>query len=93
MLGIGKVDWEIDTSSAPAFNAHLHDTIDNSHEERVVVDCSDITFMDSAAFHVLVDATEYAVRRSHVLVVRNMSPSCTMLLRLCDCDHELHLEL
>jgi anti-anti-sigma factor len=93
MLELGHADWEIDTASAPAFNAHLHDTIDNSDQELVVVDCSDITFMDSAAFHVLVNATEYAVRRGHVLVVRNMSPFCAMLLRLCDSDRELHLEL
>jgi anti-anti-sigma factor len=93
MLGIGHVDREIDTASAPAFNARLHDTIDNSDEELVVVDCSDITFMDSAAFHVLVNATEYAVRRGHSLVVRNMSPSCATFLLLCDSDRELHLEL
>jgi anti-anti-sigma regulatory factor len=49
--------------------------------------------MDSAAFHVLVNATEYAVRRGHSLVVRNMSPSCATLLRLCDSDRELHVEL
>ncbi len=93
MLGIGNADWEIDASSAPAFNALLHDTIDTSHDWLVSVDCSDITFMDSAAFHVLVNATEYAVRRGHALVVRNMSPSCAALLRLCDTDRELHLEI
>lgn len=93
MLGIRKADREIDASSAPAFNAHLHDTIDDSDEEVVVVDCSDITFMDSAAYHVLVNATEYAVRRGRALVVRNISPSCATLLRLCDSDRELHLEL
>jgi anti-anti-sigma factor len=93
VLGICKAFGEIDTSSAPAFNAHLHDAIDSSDEALVVVDCSGVTFMDSAAFHVLVDATEYAVRRGHALVIRNMSPSSAMLLRLCDLDRELRLEV
>ncbi len=93
MLGISKALREIDTSSAPAFNAHLHDAIDSADDELMVVDCADVTFMDSAAFHVLVDASKYAVRRGRALVILNLSPSCAMLIQLCDGDQELRLEL
>ena len=92
MLGTCKAIAEIDRATAPAFNADLHDAIDASDAPLVVVDCSDVTFMDSAGFHVLVDATEYAVRRGHTLVIRNMSPSCAMLIQLCDLDGELRVE-
>ncbi len=91
MLGICKAMGEIDCATAPSFNATLHDGIDSSDDLLVVVDCSDLTFIDSAGYHVLVDATGYAVRRGHTLVIRNLSPSCARLIRLCDSDHELRL--
>jgi anti-anti-sigma factor len=72
--------------------ADLRNTIDGSDEALVSVDCSDVTFMDSSGFHVLVDATSYAARRGHTLVIRNLSPSCRRLIRLCDWDNELCLE-
>jgi anti-anti-sigma regulatory factor len=46
------------------------------------VDCSGITFMDPAGYHALVDATNYATRRSHTLVIRNMSPPCARFIQL-----------
>ena len=92
MLGTCTTIGEIDTATAPAFNADLHDVIDTSDAALVVVDCSDVTFMDSAGYHALVDATNYAVRRGHTLVIRNLSPSCARLIRLCDSDRELRVE-
>src|SRR5712691_9197837 len=73
MLGTCMALGEIDTATAPAFNADLHDTIDDSDEAFVSVDCSGVTFMDSAGYHVLVGATAYAGRRGRTLVIRNMS--------------------
>ena len=92
MLGTYMATGEIDYASAPAFRADLHDTIDSSDVERVVVDCTDITFMDSAGFHALVDATAYAVRHDRTLVIHNMSPQCNRLIRLCDFANDLHVE-
>jgi anti-anti-sigma factor len=92
MLGICKAIGNIDAATAPAFNADLHDTIDGSDEAFVSVDCSDVTFMDPAGYHVLIDATQYAARRGHTLVIRNMSPPCARLLHLYDWDRELRIE-
>jgi hypothetical protein len=64
--------------------ADLRDAIDASDEPLVSVDCSDVTFMDSSGFHAMVDATEYAARRGHTLVIREPSPPCRRLIRLCD---------
>ena len=92
MLGtctaIGDIDW----ASASAFGAQIYDTIDNSDEALVSVDCSGVTFMDSAAYRMLVGATGYAVRRGHTLVIGNLSPACAMLLRLCDIERELCID-
>ena len=92
MLGSTKALGEIDRATAPAFAADLHDAIDRSDDAIVSVDCSAVTFMDSAAYRVLVDATNYAVRRGRTLVIRNLSRPCTTLIRLCDMDHELRVE-
>jgi anti-anti-sigma factor len=92
MLGIITATGDLDTTTAPAFNANLHDAIDNSDEAFVSVDCSAITFMDPAGYHALVDATNYATRRGRTLVIRNMSLPCARLIQFYDCDRELRLE-
>ena len=79
-------------ATVPALTVELRETIDASEEALVSVDCSDVTFMDSSGFHALVDATDYAARRGHTLVIRALSPSCRRLIRLCDLNHELRVE-
>ncbi len=92
MGGTCKATGEIDMATASAFKARLHHAIVTSQTVRVVVDCSELTFMDSTGFHVLVDETRYAARRHHMLVIRNMSPACARVLAVCDWDNELHIE-
>jgi anti-anti-sigma factor len=92
MLATCRVLGEIDAATAASLNADLHDAIDDTDEASVNVDCSGLTFIDSAGYHVLVDATNYAVRRGRTLMIRNLSPSCAALIRLCDQDRELHVE-
>jgi anti-anti-sigma factor len=81
MLGTCNPLGEIDTTTAASFVVDLHDAIDDADEAFVNVDCSGLTFIDSAGYHALVDATNYAVRRGHTLVIRNLSPSCARLIR------------
>jgi anti-anti-sigma factor len=92
MLGTCCAVGEIDVVTAPSFNLALHEAIDAADEAFVSVDCSALTFMDLAGYHVLVDATQYATRRSHTLVLRNLSPACARLISLYDWDRELHIE-
>jgi anti-anti-sigma regulatory factor len=89
LLGTNNVGREIDASTTAALICELHDRVDGSGEFIVSVDCASITFVDSAAFHALEDATRYAARRGHSLVIRNLSPSCSQVLRFCDVAHEL----
>jgi anti-anti-sigma factor len=83
MLGTCTPTGEIDMASAPSFRADLHDAIDGSDEALVSVDCSGITFMGSAGYRALLDATEYAARRGRTLVIRDMSSSCARLIQVC----------
>lgn len=92
MFGTYRPDGEIDIATAQSFDAELRDAIDRADEALVVVDCSRVTFMDAAAYHVLARATQHAVQRGHTLVIRRMSPSCERLVRLCDPDRQLHVD-
>jgi anti-anti-sigma factor len=83
MLGTCTPTGEIDMASAPSFRLALRDTIDGSDEALVHVDCSGITFMGSAGYRALLDATEYAARRGRTLVIRDTSSSCARLIRVC----------
>jgi anti-anti-sigma factor len=92
MPGSCKAIGDIDGATGPAFSAALRGTIDNSDQTLVSVDCSGVTFMDPAGYHALVDATRYAARRGRTLVICNMSPSCTTLIRLYAWDGEPRVE-
>ena len=83
---------EIDFATAPAFLAEMREAIDWADNRAAVIDCSAITFMDSAAFHALFDAHEYAIERDHVLVVRGLAENCRRVLRICDRGNEITLE-
>ncbi len=87
-----KAIGEIDLATAPSLMADLRDAINDSDEALVSIDCSDVTFMDSSGFHMLVGATEFAARRGHTLAIRDPSRCCRRLIRICDWDHELFVE-
>ena len=80
---------EVDLATAGAFRADLYTSVDRCDTPLVVIDLGDVTFIDSAGFHALVDATEYALGRGHVMVIRNVSSFYVEMLRICDWDNEL----
>jgi anti-anti-sigma factor len=88
-----EVSGEIDFATADAFRSRLYEIIDRSDAPPVFVDLAAVTFIDSAGYHALVAADEYATRRGHVMVIRNLSAQCATVIRLCDWDNELHVEL
>lgn len=82
---------EIDVATAPAFLAAMREMIDWAVNRAVVVDCSAITFMDSAAYHALISAHEYALDQDHLLVLRGLRPNCARLIGICDPGRTLTL--
>jgi anti-anti-sigma factor len=92
MLGTYAANGEIDMETAPAFAIDLRKCIESSDETLVSVDCSGVTFMDSAGYHALLGATRHAARQGHTLVIRNLPPACARLIRMCNADGELRIE-
>lgn len=80
---------EIDMATAPAFLAEMREAIDWADNRAVVIDCSAITFMDSNAFHALIEAHDYAIEHDHVLVIRGLAKNCLRVVRICDPGNEL----
>jgi anti-anti-sigma factor len=91
LLGTYDGGPEIDLATGDALLSAVRGLVDRAEEAVVVVDCSEFIFMDSAAFHALVAATEYAARRGHTLVIRNLAPSCARVIRLFDFERELRI--
>jgi anti-anti-sigma factor len=92
MVGICEAGREIDLCTAPAFAAAMRAEIDWADNRAVFIDCAGIIFMDSAAFHALVDAHRYAIEHGHLLVIRNLRPNCARAMRMCDRKDELTID-
>jgi hypothetical protein len=69
------------TARPRLFHADLYDAIGSSAEEVVIVDCAGVTFVGSAGYQALVEATEYAIRQSSVESIRNLSARCAEVSR------------
>ena len=92
MLGTCNAIGEIDAATAPQLRRNLRAAIDLADTVLVVIDFSLVTFIDSTAYHALIDATKYAAARDHVLVIRNVQPFHARVLRLCDHGNDLNLD-
>ena len=91
-MGICAARGEIDMATAPAFLVELRACIDRGGVGPVSVDCTAVTFMDSAGYHVLVGATDYAAQLGRTLVIHNLPRPCARMIRLCDQEGRLHVE-
>jgi len=65
---------EIDIGTVDRFRDHLFEIIDECDAPIVRVDLHAVIFMDSAGYHALVDANDYAIRHGHVMSIRNLAP-------------------
>ena len=92
MLGTYAASGEIDMETAPAFAIDLRECIESADETLVSVDCAGVTFMDSAGYHALLGATRHAAHQGHTLVIRNLTPACARLIRMCNADGEIRVE-
>jgi len=83
---------EIDHATAEAFRSGLYQVIDGADAPIVPIDLAAVTFIDSAGYHALVAADQYAIRNDHIMVIANLSKQCAKLVRLCDRANQLYLE-
>jgi anti-sigma B factor antagonist len=79
------VRGEIDVASAPEFHASLSDLIGQGHEV-VMVDLSEVSFIDSTGLGVLVGAEKEMRQSSRDLRLVVTQPQITRLLELTGLD-------
>jgi anti-anti-sigma factor len=84
---------EIDRSTVDRFRDDFYETIDECDTPIVRIDLGAVSFMDSAGYHALIDANEYAIRHGHTMWIQNLAPQCAKLIGICDRDNELHIEV
>lgn len=77
---------DLDRTSVDAFQLEICAAIDRTTEAAVVVDFSDVQFMDSAAFEVLEQCGNYAIERGHELVVSSLRTPYALMLHLLPCS-------
>jgi anti-anti-sigma factor len=75
------VSGELDVYEAPTFRAELSAMVEEGHE-RVVVDCMNMTFIDSAGLATLLDAARRLHARDGVLALRHVRPATRRLFEV-----------
>lgn len=73
---------EIDASTAPLLRAQVWEAIDAHHGETVVVDMSQVEFIDSTGLGVLVGALKHARRWDGDLALVGMQPMIVKILHV-----------
>jgi anti-sigma B factor antagonist len=77
-----RVDGEIDLLTASDFGAELAHAIAMANST-VVIDLSEVEFMDSAAVHMLLNARALAGRVGVRLVLHKPTPEAAQVLEIC----------
>jgi anti-sigma B factor antagonist len=88
---IVAVAGEIDVASAPAFEEVLTAAVRDRDEAGVVVDLTQVTFMDSSALSALVRAMERHKRMGSAIAVATDDSRITTLFEVLRLDHVLRL--
>lgn len=77
MATVLRAHGEIDVVTAP----HLHDSLDE-HKGPIVLDLSDVTFMDASGVRVIIQA----LQNKEITIVR-ARPNIQKLLSICGLDN------
>jgi anti-anti-sigma factor len=82
-----KLSGELDRSNLQA----LDDALDTAERraKRIVLDLTELTFIDGGGLRTLQEAGERARRNGHELVLENPTPWVRQLLELSELDDEL----
>ncbi|WP_329493589.1 STAS domain-containing protein [Kitasatospora herbaricolor] len=86
-VAVVRAHGDIDLDTAPALHRRLEAAL-REHRD-VVLDLSQVTFMDCAGLGVLVDARDQADRHGGHLVLRAVGPDVLRLLRITGLEGRL----
>lgn len=85
------LEGELDLSSAPELSREL-DALEAAHANRILIDLTDLTFMDSSGLTLVIKANQSAKLKGHRLSFRNASPQVRQLFELTGVLEELTFE-
>jgi len=80
------VSGELDLATVPALSRELH-AVEETHPKRVIVDLSELEFMDSSGLHELLRALKRASENNPRLSLRRGPPAVQRLFELTNTEH------
>ncbi len=86
------VKGEIDVSNAPELRGAIHEALD-SNIESLVIDISQVSYIDSTGIGVLVGARHRAMDESISFEIRNPQPNVLRVLSLLGMVEDLNIQL
>ncbi|HHU89454.1 MAG TPA: STAS domain-containing protein [Clostridiaceae bacterium] len=86
-----SVKGEIDIYSAPDFKESLYQSI-NDVQQTIILDCSDLTYIDSMGLGILVGALKRVRQKDHNIIIRNPRSTVRKLFRITGLDKAFIIE-
>ena len=86
------VAGELDHCTAPQIRRRLDEILEDTQVYRLVLDLSDLTFMDSSGIGVLLGRLRILQARGGTLAVQNMRPPIEKLFRLTGLERVIAVE-
>jgi anti-sigma B factor antagonist len=78
---------ELDLSSAPALRELLAGAFDDDHQRRIVLDLTDLIYLDSTGLSIFVTAHKRATATGMEFCLANPNPSISQLFKITALDH------
>lgn len=82
---------EIDIYSAPSFKDNLISLIGEGQQD-IILDCSDLTYIDSMGLGILVGALKRTKEKEHDIIIRNPKSTVRKLFRITGLDKVFIIE-
>ena len=79
-------DGEIDFSRSPVLRTELMILLENHNPQRLVIDLSQVQYMDSSGVATLVEAMQFQLKKGKKLVLCSMQPKVLSIFQIARLD-------
>lgn len=86
-----ELKGEIDIYSAPSFKESLTKFYEAA-ESDVILDCSNLSYIDSMGLGILVGALKHVREKDHNIIIRNPKPTVRKLFKITGLDKAFIIE-
>ena len=88
-----RVGGEVDLSNVDQIRALLSSQIERApHDARIVVECDELTFIDSRGLHMMASLQRSADEMDRLLTWRNVTPSIRRLIEIVALDNFIRFD-